>query len=262
MCAVVVALLLTGACTRSSSEVEVSAGGAGATQAAGPATETTKANAQSRLDNGSFGELEEVCQDGDPSGSPDTGVTGTEINVGTVSDKGSTIRPGLTKEMWDTAVAFTEWCNEHGGINGRELKLTDLDAKLMEYPSARTRVPDRLRQGRRRAASTTVTAPPGRVRAGERRRLRRQRHRTNRVPQVFPLPGSVDKAAGAPFRVLQEIDPEALQHVGFMTGDLQSIVIAKDQEREYVEKSSVAGWSTTSASPSPASRTGGRSSRR
>ena len=41
--------------------------------------------------------------------------------------------------MWDTAVAFTKWCNEQGGINGRKLSLTDLDAKLMEYPSAITK---------------------------------------------------------------------------------------------------------------------------
>jgi len=236
--ALVVALLLTGACTRSSSEVEVSAGGAGAPQAARPATETTEANAQSRLDNGSFGELEEVCQDGDPSGSPDTGVTGTEINVGTVSDKGSTIRPGLTKEMWDTAVAFTEWCNEHGGINGRQLKLTDLDAKLMEYPSAITKgcQTDFAMVGGGAALDNGdggAREKCGLVNVGG--YAVSATARTASL-QVFPLPGAVDKAAGGPFRVLQQIDPEALQHVGFMTGDLQSIVIAKDQEREYIEK--------------------------
>ena len=40
--------------------------------------------------------------------------------------------------MYDTAVAFTKWCNEHGGINGREIVLSDVDAKLFEYEPAVT----------------------------------------------------------------------------------------------------------------------------
>src|SRR3546814_14080980 len=35
--------------------------------------------------------------------------------------------------MYDTAVAFTKWCNEHGGILGRELVLSDVDVKLFDY---------------------------------------------------------------------------------------------------------------------------------
>ncbi len=45
---------------------------------------------------------------------------------------------GLNEEMYDTAVAFTEWCNEHGGILGRELVLSDVDAKLFDYEPAIT----------------------------------------------------------------------------------------------------------------------------
>ena len=71
--------------------------------------------------------------------SPDKGVTASTIKVGTVTDKGSTIRPGLDVEMYDTAVAFTKWCNAHGGILGRKLSLTDLDAKLFNYPAAVTK---------------------------------------------------------------------------------------------------------------------------
>ena len=59
--------------------------------------------------------------------------------MGTLSDKGAQIRPGLTKEMYDAAVAFTDWCNDQGGILGRKLSLTDLDAALFNYPSAITK---------------------------------------------------------------------------------------------------------------------------
>ena len=35
--------------------------------------------------------------------------------------------------MFDTAEAFTKWCNEHGGINGRKIVLKERDAKLTEF---------------------------------------------------------------------------------------------------------------------------------
>ncbi len=35
--------------------------------------------------------------------------------------------------MFDTAEAFTNWCNEHGGINGRTIDLKLRDAKLTEF---------------------------------------------------------------------------------------------------------------------------------
>ena len=35
--------------------------------------------------------------------------------------------------MYDAGVAFAAWCNEHGGIQGREVVIDDLDAKLFDY---------------------------------------------------------------------------------------------------------------------------------
>ena len=89
------------------------------------------------LDEGGFGDLEAVCQDGDASGATAPGVTDDTITVGTITDKGGPVQ-GLNEEMYDSAVAFTKWCNEHGGILGRELVLSDVDAKLFEYEPAVT----------------------------------------------------------------------------------------------------------------------------
>ena len=94
---------------------------------------TEEPSSGSRLDQGGFGELEEVCSDGEPGSTTDVGLTADEIRLGTVTDKGSAERPGLTQEMHDTAVAFAAWCNEHGGIGGRQVVIDDLDAKLFEY---------------------------------------------------------------------------------------------------------------------------------
>ena len=98
----------------------------------------------------------------DCGGDPVQGVTDDTITVGTVTDKGGPVK-GLDEEMYDTAVAFTEWCNEHGGILGRELVLSDVDAKLFEYEPAITDAvatsPSRV-LGARRSPVVATARPP------------------------------------------------------------------------------------------------------
>jgi hypothetical protein len=97
-------------------------------------TDTTGGGSgDSRIAKGEFGDLGKVCQDGDPAGASDTGVTDSEIKIGTITDKTNPASPGLNEEMYDTAVAFAAWCNANGGINGRDVVIEDLDAKLFEY---------------------------------------------------------------------------------------------------------------------------------
>jgi hypothetical protein len=232
---VAVLAIVSGGCTRSSKSVESGrtegtattatggGGGGGGTKTGG-----------SRLASGGFGDLKNVCSKGSPKGSPDKGVSASEIKVGTVTDKGSTIRPGLDVEMYDTAVAFTKWCNEHGGVLGRKLSLTDLDAKLFNYPAAITKACQedfamvgggaalddgdngaRVKCGLPNIAGFTVSA---KARAGG--------------LQVQPLPVPVDRDTVGAFRVLAKVDPEAVKHFGVFTGDLASIVIAKDADVE------------------------------
>lgn len=57
------------------------------------------------------------------------------IRVATASDKGAALAPGLNGELYDTAVAFTAWCNAQGGIAGLPLEVVDADAKLFEVPA-------------------------------------------------------------------------------------------------------------------------------
>ncbi len=130
---VAVLALVAGACTRAEGETELGGASAGA-PASGAAEPGEDAQASgSRLDQGGFGELESVCHDGEPGAGSEPGLSADEVRLGTVTDKGSAERPGLTQEMYDSAVAFAAWCNEHGGIGGREVVIDDLDAKLFEY---------------------------------------------------------------------------------------------------------------------------------
>ena len=85
---------------------------------------------------GEFGDLGQVCgpaPEGATLEATDVGVTADSIQVGTVSDPGFSGRPGLNQEIFDSAEAFTAWCNDAGGINGRKLELKERDAKLTEH---------------------------------------------------------------------------------------------------------------------------------
>ncbi|HTD49346.1 MAG TPA: branched-chain amino acid ABC transporter substrate-binding protein, partial [Acidimicrobiia bacterium] len=118
-------VLMAAACGRSSSTAATTT-----TAPAGGATTTTAATGSGP---GDFGTLKKVCGPGNPSGSPDTGVTPTSINVATSADPGFTGRLGLDQELFDAGEVFTKWCNAAGGINGRKIILNEQDAKLFNF---------------------------------------------------------------------------------------------------------------------------------
>ncbi|HSA52055.1 MAG TPA: ABC transporter substrate-binding protein [Yinghuangia sp.] len=86
-----------------------------------------------------FGDLKNVCQPGESTGSPAQGVTADEIKVGVMSDIGFT----KNQEFVDAAKVFTSWCNDAGGINGRKLVATTRDTKMVEV---RQRVAEACRE--------------------------------------------------------------------------------------------------------------------
>jgi len=118
----IVVCLAAAACDR---KTDASSGGG----AASSSTTTTTMAAEP----GTFGDLTNVCGPGDAKGATALGVTDGEVRVGTISDPGATVAPGLNQEFFDTAKAFAEWCNAAGGISGRKIKVDYLDAKLFEY---------------------------------------------------------------------------------------------------------------------------------
>ena len=189
-----------------------------------------------RLAAGEFGDLGVVCQDGDASGATDTGVTDDEIRVGTITNKGADVRPGLNQEMYDSAVAFSEWCNEHGGINGREIVVDDLDAKLSDYGQRVSEacegtfalvgggaIFDNNDAGARAECGLAnipgfVVTPQARV--GE--------------LQVQPLPNPVYSFAVQSYRSMQRMHPDATKY-GILWVDLEGVKTVYEQVRESVE---------------------------
>ena len=117
--------LLAGAC---SDRGEDSAGG----------TDSSDTSAATEGEGGgeTFGTMESPCGPAAETGATATtgaggddpaetqGISADTIQVGTVADPGFSGAPGLNQEIFDAGEAFVAWCNDQGGINGRQLALT------------------------------------------------------------------------------------------------------------------------------------------
>jgi len=90
-------------------------------------TEPSKSASDSAA-QGDFGTLKNLCHSGSPKAVKAQGVTSTDIKIGVFSDVGFTKNP----EFVNAAKVFTSWCNDAGGINGRQLVPVTRDSKLFE----------------------------------------------------------------------------------------------------------------------------------
>lgn len=129
--AAVALALLASSCGASGGDSATADGGNGAT--------TTSAGGTAEATTGQFGDLKGVCGKGDlkvGNGLPGAGTD--ELPIGVATDRSSSIRPGLNKEMWDASVAFTDWCNDQGGIGGLKIKPVEADAALFDVEKAMT----------------------------------------------------------------------------------------------------------------------------
>ncbi|MFL6204731.1 MAG: ABC transporter substrate-binding protein [Acidimicrobiales bacterium] len=188
------------------------------------------------LEEGGFGDLESVCQEGDAAGATAPGVTDDSITVGTITDKGGPVQ-GLNEEMYDTAVAFTKWCNEHGGILGRELVLSDVDAKLFEYEPAVTDACGRdfaLVGG-----GAVFDEDPNDVRvkcklpniAGY---VVSARGRTADL-QVQPIPNAIYDVAMGRYNAAARDFPDGKDKYGIMASAIDSVLLVEQQSTEVAE---------------------------
>ena len=111
----VVAALGAAACSSSRGSTSTTTAAPTATTASAGAT-TTAAPAKNM-----FGTLPSPCGPGTAKGATDQGVTDTAIRIGYGDDRGFAGSPGLDQEMGDAVKAMIKWCNDQGGINGRQI---------------------------------------------------------------------------------------------------------------------------------------------
>ena len=90
-------------------------------------------------DAANFGDLEAPCGPGDLSVEASEAGKGTDkLYIGVGNDRTSELRPGLQRTIWDSSVAFVDWCNAQGGVGGLQVEIVDLPAALFDVESAMT----------------------------------------------------------------------------------------------------------------------------
>jgi ABC-type branched-subunit amino acid transport system substrate-binding protein len=103
-------------------------------------TETTEASDEGGdgIPTDSFGTLETPCGEGEGGPAGDQGVTEDQIVIGYGDDAGFPTSPGLSHETSDAIEAMIAWCNDQGGINGREIVGNYYDAAITNVTNAMT----------------------------------------------------------------------------------------------------------------------------
>jgi ABC-type branched-subunit amino acid transport system substrate-binding protein len=175
---------------------------------------------------GDFGTLKAVCGPGSAKGATALGVSDTTIRVGTMSDPGTTVLPGLNQELFDSADAFVGWCNAAGGILGRQLQLDKWDAKLTEVAPRMIQACD--------ADFTLVGNGEGLDQTGVAQRVKcklpefsaydvsPQAGTAPMSVEAIPNPNNASLANGA-YKALAAADPEAIKHYGMLSSQFESI---------------------------------------
>ncbi len=201
---------------------------------------------------GDFGDLAAVCGPNEgggevPSGDPaeTQGITADTITVGTVSDPGFEGRPGLNQEIFDTGTAFVEWCNEAGGINGKQLELNLRDAAVTEYQPVMEQsceedfgivgsgaVQDNFWPtvgaacGLIDIAGFSVTTEKAGLAGRDAIEAR----------SVQPLPNVGDRFQVGSYLTVDAENPEAIERSGIVYADLDTIIAQKDKTVDALEQ--------------------------
>jgi ABC-type branched-subunit amino acid transport system substrate-binding protein len=216
------------------------------------ASDTTAPAGSTPADGESFGTLPSPCGEGEPGALPtggeagDTqGITDDAIALGTIADPGFSGAPGLNQEIFDAGEAFATWCNDQGGINGRELDLTQYDAAITDYqPQLEAACGQEFAIVGDGAVQdnfwATIGAPCGLVDiAGFAVTPEKAGTSGAGVPAetrvVQPVPNPSDVMTTGAIRLTDEAHPGAIDHVGILYGDLATTIIQKDRTVEALE---------------------------
>jgi len=233
---IAVGALLAASCGSDRGEDE--SGGAGG----GGGSDTTEAAGGGA---GDFGDLEGVCGPNEGGGAVTNtdpaetqGISEEQIVVGTVSDPGFEGRPGLNQEIFDAGQAFVRWCNEAGGINGKELVLNERDAAITEYQPVlqQSCQEDFAIVGSGAVQDNfwpTVGAECGLIDIAGFSVTPDKAGTAGRDPiearSVQPVPNPSDRFQTGSYVILDQEFPDVAESSGVLYGDLDTTIIQKDR---------------------------------
>ena len=181
-----------------------------------------------------FGDLESPCGEGDGGPATEQGVTEDTITIGYGDDAGFPTSPGLSQETSHAIEAFIEWCNEQGGINGRQIEGKYYDAKITEVVNAVTQACSDVfmlvgqawafdgGQEETRIGCDLATVPTYSVSA----------EFANAPLMHQPVPNPVDRVPIAWAHQLAELFPDKITKASVMYADFGSIAVTKDKALE------------------------------
>lgn len=230
------AALLASACTRSSDEVETGTPDTTGVNGTTPPAEGAPAS-------GDFGDLKGVCGPGDASGATAQGVTDDSIKIGTIADPGYPGAAGLNQEIFDATEVFTKWCNDAGGINGRKIESVERDAALTEY---KQRITESCQEDFMLVGGGGVFDGSGQEeRLGcmlpEIPAFQVTPEARNSDLAVRPLPTSLNELPAGTLQYLEKAYPDSTDAVGFVTGNLGTLVFVDEQLQEAAAE---LGWTS------------------
>jgi ABC-type branched-subunit amino acid transport system substrate-binding protein len=215
-------------------------GSSGSEEGNGDAPATTEVAAD---DAANFGDIEAPCGPGEATIEESEAGTGTDkLYIGVNSDKGSQVRPGLLRELWDASNAYVDWCNEQGGIAGLQIEVVDLDGKLTEVPQYLPKACNdvfAMVGGGTTLDSLQLEGPTNLEECGQLDMpgftvTKEKAEATDTYLAALPNPAFVRPAAM--FEYLAQAYPEESGDIATAYGDLDSIAFVRDQTNAVLEK--------------------------
>ncbi len=230
----VTSLGLVAACGRSSS-------GGGGSSPSSSSTASASASASASAGKGDFGDLKGICGPGNATGATERGVTNSTIRIGTTADPGAAAAPGLEQEFFDTADAFSKWCNAAGGINGRKIIVDKWDAKLFNVGQAFTNAcqKDFMLVGNGNAFDSAGVKPRVGCKLGDIYAYTVSPEAATAPMQVSVNPSNPNQYPYGPLRLLVDAYPAAKNGVGIGSSTLSSLIPQGKRMQESLQKNNV-----------------------
>src|SRR6185437_3562265 len=169
------------------------------------------------------------------------GVTDSEIHIGVTADPGNTAAPGLEQEFFDTADAFSKWCNDAGGINGRKIVVDKWDAKLTNVGQAFTNAcqKDFMIVGNGNAFDSAGVKPREDCKLGDIFAYTVSPQAATSKYQVSVVPSNPEQLNYGPIRFLVDAFPDSKKGVGIGSSVLASLIPLGKRINDTLQKDGV-----------------------
>lgn len=218
-------------------------GGTGKKGGEGEGSATTAASSSSQA---SFGDLKDVCGKGDfKIKKEEAGKGADKLYLGVANDRSAQIKPGLNKVLWDASVAFSNWCNEQGGVGGLQIELVDLDAGLFQVEAAMTTACSQtfmMVGGGLVQDSLEFSGKPGsdfhKCGMAEIPGFTVSPQKSDSNGQVSPVPNPATSMSTGYFSAFKKLFPEAAASWGVINADLPSL---DPQTEKYIAAAKAVG---------------------